>query len=261
MVPSSRIDFILRAAAMNATFQPMNSADRRFSYDSIAAEYAAKVESAPYNALYERPAMLSLLPPVDGRRSFDAGCGSGWYSTELLSRGATVDAIDSSASMVAYARARFDSLSPDESGRITIAVGDLEKTLPFADAQFDGAISPLVLHYIADWRPALREIRRVLKPGAWLQFSTHHPAADAALFETAAYFSVERVTDHWDWVGEVTFYRRSLTEIFASLSDAGFGVETLIEPVPLEEFREADPAGYRRLLNQPAFIIILAKSR
>jgi SAM-dependent methyltransferase len=246
---------------MNATFQPMNSADRRFSYDAIAAEYAAKVESAPYNALYERPAMLSLLPPVEDRRIFDAGCGSGWYSTVLLARGARVDAMDSSASMVAYARERFNSLSAEESGRITVDVGDLEKPLPFEDDRFDGAISPLVLHYIADWRPTLREIRRVLKPGAWLQFSTHHPAADAALFETGDYFSVERVTDHWDWVGDVTFYRRSLTEIFASLSDSGFSVETVREPVPVEEFREADPAAYRRLMNQPAFIIILAKSR
>jgi hypothetical protein len=33
-----------------------------FSYDDIADAYAAGVDSAPYNSLYERPAMLALLP-------------------------------------------------------------------------------------------------------------------------------------------------------------------------------------------------------
>ena len=41
------------------------STDPEFSYDEIADAYAAGVETAPYNALYERPAMLRMMPPVD----------------------------------------------------------------------------------------------------------------------------------------------------------------------------------------------------
>jgi SAM-dependent methyltransferase len=253
--------FILRAATMNASFQRMNSPDERFSYDSIASEYAARVESAPFNAFYERPAMLSLLPAVSGKRILDAGCGSGWYSVELVARGATVDAIDASAAMVAYARKRLSELPDSQGRRVTVAVSDLEKPLPFDDGYFAGAISPLVLHYLEDWRPALRELHRVVEQGGWLQLSTHHPAADAALFKTRNYFSVERVTDHWDWVGDVTFYRRSLTEIFESLKDCGFGVERVAEPVPTEGFLAADPDAYERLLNQPAFLIVVATAR
>ena len=69
------------------------------------------------------------------------------------------------------------------------------------------------MHYMRDWRPALREMRRVLRPEGWLLFSTHHPAADAARFKTENYFATEHVVDHWDWVGRVEFFRRSLTEI------------------------------------------------
>jgi len=68
--------------------------NQAFDYDGIADAYAAGVDSRPYNALYERPAMLELLPPIDGLRLLDAGCGAGWYAAELGARGAMVTAVD-----------------------------------------------------------------------------------------------------------------------------------------------------------------------
>jgi SAM-dependent methyltransferase len=235
----------------------MTDKDPQFNYDSIAADYAAFVDSAPYNALYERPAMLSMLPDIRNARILDAGCGPGWYSLQLLERGATVDGIDLSAAMVEYASARLRSAGVGE--RVTLHVADLAQRLPFDDDTFDGIVSPLVMHYMRDWRPALREMRRVLRPQGWLLFSTHHPAADAAHFNTRNYFATEHVVDHWDWVGRVEFFRRSLTEIVASINDAGFVIEKLVEPIPSEEFRITKPDSWARLMNQPEFLIILAK--
>ena len=229
-----------------------------FNYDSIAADYAAFVDSAPYNALYERPAMISMLPDIEGARILDAGCGSGWYAMQLLERGATVEGIDLSPAMVDYARVRLRAAGIDE--RVTLRVADLAQQLPFTDATFDGIVSPLVMHYMRDWRPALKELRRVLRPRGWLLFSTHHPAADAARFKTENYFATEHIVDHWDWVGRVEFFRRSLTEIVASINDGGFVIEKLVEPVPTEEFRITRPDSWARLMNQPEFLIILAKS-
>src|SRR5687768_7562637 len=220
------IAFMLRAVTARGTFQGMNPRKPPFSYDSIAAEYATKVDNAPYNALYERPAMLSMLPPVQGLRILDAGCGSGWYSEQLLARGAIVEAIDASEAMVAHARTRFESLPPEVSRRINVQSASLSDVLPFESEFFSGVVSPLVLHYLADWRPALREIRRVLRDDGWLLFSTHHPAADAVLFKPADYFATELVHDHWEWAGDVSFYRRSFTEIFASLHESGFQLTT-----------------------------------
>lgn len=240
----------------------MSSATPKFSYDAIADDYAEKVDSAPYNAYYERPAMLGLVPDLTGARILDAGCGSGWYAEQLLARGARVDGVDASAAMVAYARRRLAASATSDAGaNVTLQVADLAARLPFEDKRFDGIVSPLVLHYLRDWRPALREMHRVLKPEGWLLFSTHHPAADAALFETKNYHATEHVVDHWDWVGNVEFYRRSLTEVVASVIESGFVIDQLVEPLPTEEFRVLKPDAYARLLHQPEFLIIRASPR
>jgi len=237
----------------------MKSGRKLFSYDSIAAEYASKVDSAPYNALYERPAMLSLLPDVRGEIILDAGCGSGWYAERMVERGARVDAIDASPSMIAHARDRLERNAGATSHRFSLQVADLAAGIPFEDDRFAGALSALVLHYLEDWRPALREIRRVLRPGGWLLLSTHHPSADAAHFSTTDYFRTEHVTDHWDWVGDVQFYRRSLTEIFSSLRDTSLVIVTVAEPMPTGDFKAAEPVKGERLMRQPEFLMILAR--
>lgn len=238
----------------------MTSSEKPFNYDSIADTYAGRIDEAPYNALYERPAMFGVMPGVAGTRILDAGCGNGWYAEQLLHRGADVDAIDASAVMVEHARTRLAAqLSEGGQGRVSIQHADLMNPLPFEDARFDGIVSPLVMHYIADWRPTLREFRRVLRSDGWLLFSTHHPATEMMRYAPENYFNVEHVIDTWKWLGKVEFYRRPLMEISSSLSDAGFVIERLVEPIPTEEFRAVKPDSFAELMRQPEFLIVLAR--
>ncbi len=44
-------------------------------YDQIGAAYAAVVDHATTTRTTSRPAMLALLPPVQGCDVLDAGCG------------------------------------------------------------------------------------------------------------------------------------------------------------------------------------------
>ena len=236
------------------------SSQPAFSYDAIADAYAAGVDLAPYNALYERPAMLELLPPMSGTRLLDAGCGAGWYAAELAKRGAVVTAIDASGKLISHARKRFASPPWIEvADKVELKVADLGQPLTFAgDASFDGIVSSLVLHYLLEWEPTLIEFRRILKPSGWLLFSTHHPAADQFRLDAPTYLNVELVEDYWKWVGELTYFRRPLSAMINALVNAGFGIESLVEPLPTDEFRKLKPESYERLLRRPEFLIIRA---
>lgn len=50
------------------------------AYERLADAYAEMIDAKPHNAYLERPATLSLLPDVEGKRVLDAGCGTGTYS-------------------------------------------------------------------------------------------------------------------------------------------------------------------------------------
>lgn len=224
------------------------------SYDSIARKYAETVDAKPWNAHYERPATISLLPPLVNAKVLDAGCGSGWYSEYLLSHGATVTAFDLNSEFVALTRSRVGE-------RARVLQADLSCPLDFAeDGEFDIALSALVLHYLRDWRPALREFHRVLKPQGALVFSTHHPFMDWKLFNKEDYFATELLEDEWE-IGKVSFYRRPLTAISQDLDSAGFLIEQLLEPQPTENFRHVNPEGYERLTKNPWFLFVRARRK
>jgi 2-polyprenyl-3-methyl-5-hydroxy-6-metoxy-1,4-benzoquinol methylase len=60
------------------------------SYDEMAKYYENFVDTKPWNAYYERPATLSLLPEIENKKILDAGCAGGWYTKYLLDKGADV---------------------------------------------------------------------------------------------------------------------------------------------------------------------------
>jgi SAM-dependent methyltransferase len=127
------------------------------NYGKFADRYAALVPTKPHNALYERPATLSLLPDVRGLRVLDAGCGPGLYAEWLAQRGAFVVAIDAVPRMVELARERTLGL------RVEVQLANLEEPLDrLPDASFDIALAPLVLDYIRNWRHVFGEFRRLL---------------------------------------------------------------------------------------------------
>ena len=224
-------------------------------YESLADAYAQRIDTKPHNAYYERPAMLSLLPDVAGRRVLDAGCGPGAYSQLLVNRGATVVGIDVSPRMIGHANQRLE-------GRAEFHVADLGQPLDFlADGTFDIVLAPLCLDYVQDLRAVFGEFHRVLKGGGALVFSMEHPCSKWRMDAAGNYFDVELFTFTWKGFGEpvrMPSYRRPLQETLNSLAETGFRLDRTLEPRPTEEFRLAAPGDYEELLRFPLFICFRA---
>lgn len=217
-------------------------------YDAFASTYEAHAEVAPYNALYDRPATLSLLGEVGGKRVFDAACGPGIYAAELLARGASVVGCDASAEMVALARARVGD-------RADLRTHPLEEPLAWVpDGSIDVVLCALAYHYLND-RPAfLGEARRVLGPDGVLLISTHHPTDDW-LRLGGSYFDEIATTERWSKGFDVTAWRLPLTRLTGEFADAGFVIERLVEPRPLPEMATSYPQAHEKLTTRPAFVL------
>jgi len=98
-----------------------------------------------------------LPPPSPGARLLDLGCGTGHHLLWARGRGYEVAGTDGSEAMLVEAR----RLNP--SSELRLAPAD---ALPFPDASFDALLCIEVLRYVPRIDPCLREMSRVLKPGA-----------------------------------------------------------------------------------------------
>lgn len=227
------------------------------AYETLAESYASVIDTKPHNAMCERPAMLSLLPEVAGRRVLDAGCGPGVYAEWLVERDAEVFAFDASPKMVELARKRLGA-------RAQVRAADLCAPLDFLeDASFDLVVSPLVLDYVEDWAGPFAEFYRVLRPSGRFVFSVTHPFFGFRCSDAESYYETELVGFEWKGFPGVRVhmpsYRRSLDSMLNPLADAGFTLERTIEPRPTEEFKHADPKHYAELSRQPCFLCLRAR--
>lgn len=219
-------------------------------HDGLGDFFAGHAGTSPYNAYTDRPAMLGLAGDVSGARILDAGCGAGHYAAELSARGARVVGIDGSAALLRHARARVD-------GQVELLLHDLEEPLGFAaDASFDGVLCALVLHHVRNRERLLGEFRRVLRPGGWLLVSITHPTADWRYFG-GSYYSHDWVDLPLGRSGFSIHYQRMPVETFlGELLGAGFVLERLAEPCPVDDLREIDQAAYERLRQAPSFLAV-----
>jgi ubiquinone/menaquinone biosynthesis C-methylase UbiE len=225
-------------------------------YNTMAVDYAADNAESPYNAYYERPATIALLGEMTGRRVLEVGCGAGILTSWLVEHGATVTAFDVSDQMVTLARNQVGD-------KARFLVADLGRPLSFAgDDSFDLVVASLVLHYVEDWPHVFREFRRVLAPAGVVVFSTHHPTMDWE-HSPDDYFATKQVTERWHKGSaefDVTFYRRPLTAMTHAISSSRFVIEQLVEPEPVPELRDRDPAAYELIRTKPRFLFFRLKA-
>jgi ubiquinone/menaquinone biosynthesis C-methylase UbiE len=117
--------------------------------------------------LITRSRLREILGPAPGERILEIGPGTGYYTLDLaewVGPSGTVEIFDLQQEMLDHTIRRAS-----EAGRanVTPTRGDARE-LPYEDGSFDAAILVAVLGEIPDQDAALREVRRVLRPGGRL---------------------------------------------------------------------------------------------
>jgi ubiquinone/menaquinone biosynthesis C-methylase UbiE len=131
--------------------------------------------TSPANRTFQRWVEAPILRRLGGRtpgaRALEIGCGSG-YGTKLIIDqfgAATVDAIDLDPAMVDRARHRLRRYR-DQVRVVQGSADDLQTALGAEDSSYDAVFDFGIIHHVTNWRDAVAEVARVLKPGGQFYF-------------------------------------------------------------------------------------------
>lgn len=217
------------------------------------------------NDVLEQPALRAMIPAsLDGLRVLDVGCGFGDFARKARAFGASsVIGIDVSESMLSEASKKTDD------PRVRYVRMSIEE-MDLGDEKFDLVVSSLALHYVEDYRAALRRIAEVLNPGGRFVFSVEHPICTALeeqrwildedgkpLFWPIDNYRSEGPR-HTKWfVENVVKYHRTVESYVQGLLDTGFSLEGLAEPEPTAESLSLNP-GLLLHRRRPPFLLMAA---
>ena len=142
-------------------FNPESTKDKRldFSFDQrIARQYNDQRAHPPTVAQHIGAAIAALLPPE--ARVLELGIGTGRIAYPVAQAGCHVVGIDLSRDMLAEVGRHPQGVGSP----LLLAQADIEH-LPIKDRIMDAVLAVHVLHLVPDWRQALAEAARTLRPG------------------------------------------------------------------------------------------------
>lgn len=186
----------------------------RQSYDRVAGEYARRIAGELAHKPLDRALLNAFAERVRGGDAVvDLGCGPGHVARYLADRGVDASGLDLSPGMVEQARALHPGLE--------FRVDDIT-AIDASDGSWAGAVAFYSLIHLPrpSVAPALREIARVLRPGAPL-FIAFHVGDETRHME-----------ELWGRSVLLDFVFFQVAEMEGYLADAGFVIEQVTEREP-----------------------------
>lgn len=129
-------------------------------FEQMASSWRELHANAPGDYLFldELTALVT-----DDATVLELGCGAGTLLEKLAPRRGNTIGVDYSQRMLDEARSALGELAD----KVELRLGSLEH-LPAGDRSVDAVVCHMVLHHIEEPLEALREVRRVLRPGGLL---------------------------------------------------------------------------------------------
>jgi SAM-dependent methyltransferase len=214
-------------------------------------------------------AVLGAIGDPEGLTVLDAGCGEGYLSRKLASRGAVVTGIDSSAELIKAA------LTHEYASKLPVSfdVGSVD-SLPYEAESFDLVLCNHLMNDLQDPAQALREFSRVLRGRGRVVILMLHPCfynkhAERGQAENNlpanSYFEIRGITQNFEVDGlespvAYTSWLRPLESYTEALRDSGFVITGLTEPHPSQQMMQEDE-WWRTGFSRPLFMLLVAELR
>ena len=213
-------------------------------WHAFAAEFIRQVdEGDPSRTLLLDSVMLEECGALDGRLVLDVGAGEGRFSRMLARRGARTIALDLFWPMVRAARQR-------SAGKSAV-VRSPATALPIASSTVDIVVSYIVWVDVPDFRSAIAEAARVLKPGgqliaANLSFITASTGWRRSPDGRRLFRPIDQYVDErpitLDWRGhKVVNWHRPLSAYMQAYLSANLVLRRFLEPVPPDDSLRDNP--------------------
>ena len=208
------------------------------------------------NSQFGIPFFVSQLPDLRGKTILDAGCGEGRSSRAIAQRDSNIIGVDISTSMLELAR----SEEAQHPKGIEYIEGSCHALDAIESKSIDVVTSYMSLMDMPDLDQVIHEFARVLKPQGKIFIMVRHPCfftpgfsiypsrtAQRAGVTVSGYFKNDAYIDRFSFSEspntqfEVIRFPYTLTRYMASLSNSGFILKDLKEPIPSENFCAAHP--------------------
>lgn len=171
-------------------FINVNKVRRAFSCATNSYDEHAELQREIGRRLLAHLEFTKLAP----QSILDIGCGTGFF-TRLLAdkyKKAHIYVTDLSESMVCHTKAQHAKRLPWQR-KYHHTISDAV-ALPYKDASFDLVTSNLTMQWVPDVSAMMREMRRVLKPGGLILFSTFGRRTLSELRQTLAHINPEHTS-------------------------------------------------------------------
>jgi SAM-dependent methyltransferase len=202
------------------------------------------------------PVMMARVTNGRFNDALDVGCGEGRFCRMLKAAGITTTGIDPTPAMIEEARRR-DPAGEYRSGRA--------EALEFPDASFDLVVSYITLVDIPDFRVAIREMARVLKPGGALLMANLTGYISACIDKgwvrgdngDYLHFPIDNYLEEFplwlEWSGiRIVNWHRPLEAYMRAFLEAGLVLKFFSEPAPVS----GDADQGERARRVPWFVVM-----